>query len=81
MDISLTGNVLTISGEKKEEREEKNERYHAIERQFSSFSRSFILPADVREDGIEASYKDGVLHLDIPKSEPAKQKKISVKMN
>jgi HSP20 family protein len=81
LDISLTGNVLIIRGEKKEEREEKNERYHAIERQFGSFSRSFILPADVREDGTEASYKDGVLRVNIPKSEPAKQKKISVKMN
>ncbi|MGA2404847.1 MAG: Hsp20/alpha crystallin family protein, partial [Syntrophobacteraceae bacterium] len=57
LDISLTGNILTIRGEKKEEREEKNERYYTIERQFGSFSRSFMLPSDVKEDGIEASYK------------------------
>jgi HSP20 family protein len=81
LDISLTGNVLTIRGEKKEEREEKNERYHSIERQFGSFSRSFMLPADVKESGIEAVYKDGVLRVTIPKSERAKQKKIPVKMN
>jgi len=81
LDISLTGNVLIISGEKKEKREEKNERYHTIERQFGSFSRSFMLPADVKEEGIEAVYKDGVLRVTIPKSERAKQKKIPVKMN
>jgi len=81
LDISLTGNVLTIRGEKKEEREEKNERYYTLERQFGSFTRSFMLPADVKEDGIEASYKGGVLRVNIPKSERAKQKKIPVKMN
>ncbi|MGO9020003.1 MAG: Hsp20/alpha crystallin family protein [Syntrophobacteraceae bacterium] len=81
LDISLAGNVLTIRGEKKEEREEKNERYYTLERQFGSFSRSFMLPADVKEEGIEASYKGGVLRVNIPKSERAKQKKIPVKMN
>ena len=81
LEISLTGNVLTIMGEKKEEREEKNERYYTLERQFGSFTRSFMLPADVKEDGIEASYKGGVLRVNIPKSERAKQKKIPVKMN
>jgi len=81
LDISLTGNVLTIRGEKKEERDERSERYYSIERQFGSFSRSFLLPADVKEDGIEAAYKDGVLRVTIPKSERAKQKKIHVKMN
>ncbi|MFZ0929005.1 MAG: Hsp20/alpha crystallin family protein [Syntrophobacteraceae bacterium] len=81
LDISLTGNVLTIRGEKKEEREEKNERYYTLERQFGSFSRSFMLPADVKEEGIEASCKGGVLRVNIPKSERAKQKKIPVKMN
>ena len=81
LDISLTGNVLTIRGEKKEEREEKNERYYTLERQFGSFTRSFMLPADVKEDGIEASYKGGVLRVNIPQSERAKQKKIPVKMN
>jgi HSP20 family protein len=81
LDISLAGNVLNIRGEKKEEREEKNGRYYTVERQFGSFSRSFMLPSDVKEDGIEASYKGGVLRVNIPKSERAKQKKIPVKMN
>jgi HSP20 family protein len=81
LDISLAGNVLTIRGEKKEEREEKNERYYTVEREFGSFIRSFMMPADVKEDGIEASYRDGVLRVSIPKSQRAKQKKITVKMN
>lgn len=81
LDISLAGNVITIRGEKKEEREEKRERYYSMERQFGSFSRSFMLPSDVKEDGIEASFRDGVLRVTIPKSEHAKQRKIPVKMN
>jgi HSP20 family protein len=81
LDIGLAGNVLTISGEKKEEREEKSERFYAVERQFGSFSRSFMLPSDVKEEGIDANYKDGVLTVTIPKTEHAKQKKIKVKMN
>lgn len=81
LDISLSRNVLTIRGEKKEEREEKTERYYTVERQFGSFSRSFMLPADVKEEGIEAAYKDGVLRVTIPKLEMAKHKKIPVKMS
>ena len=79
LDISLSGNLLTIRGEKKEEREEKTERYYTVERQFGSFSRTFMLPSDVKEEGIEASYKDGVLNVTIPKSARTKQKKIQVK--
>jgi HSP20 family protein len=79
LDISLSGNVLTISGEKKQEREEKTEHYYSVERQFGSFSRSFMLPGDVKEEGIEANYKDGVLTVTFPKTEHARQKKIEVK--
>ncbi|HYA40645.1 MAG TPA: Hsp20/alpha crystallin family protein [Syntrophobacteraceae bacterium] len=81
LDIALTGNVLTIRGEKKQEHQEKNEHYYTIERQFGSFNRSFMLPADVKEEGIEAAYRDGVLRVTIPKSDHAKQRKIHVKMN
>jgi len=79
LDITLSGNTLSVSGEKKEQNEQKGERFHTIERRFGSFSRSFMLPGDVKEQGIEATYKDGVLQLTIPKAEPAKQKKIEVK--
>jgi len=79
LDISLAGNVLTIKGEKKDERTGQNEFYHYCERQFGSFTRSFTLPSDVREEGIEATYKDGVLQVRIPKTERAEKKRIEVK--
>lgn len=79
LDINMTGNVLTVSGEKKEEHEEKDKRHYLLERSFGSFSRSFTLPTDVNSEGIEANYKDGVLTMKIPKSEQAKQKKIEVR--
>ncbi len=79
IDISLSGNVLTISGEKQDERTEEKENYFYSERQFGSFSRSFTLPSDVKEEGIEATYKDGVLQVTVPKSETIQRKKIEVK--
>ena len=80
LDISVTGNVLTISGEKKSERDEKKEGYHLIERTFGSFTRSMTLPGEVKADEVTATYKDGVLKLVIPKTEAAKRKKIEVKV-
>jgi HSP20 family protein len=79
VDIELVGNVLTIRGEKKSEREEKKERAQYIERRFGSFSRSFSLPTDALADKIDASFRDGVLTLRIPKSEQAKPKTIAIK--
>ncbi|MBW1974910.1 MAG: Hsp20/alpha crystallin family protein [Deltaproteobacteria bacterium] len=79
LDISITGNVLTVKGEKKQEREEKGESFHRVERSFGSFTRSITLPVDVDPNGVEAVYKDGVLKLTIPKTEKSKRKKIEVK--
>lgn len=79
LDISITGNVLTVKGEKKQEREEKGESFHWVERTYGSFARSFTLPAYVDSNKIEATYKDGVLRLLIPKTEKSKRKKIEVK--
>lgn len=79
IDISIVGNVLTVKGEKKQEKEEKNESYHRIERSYGSFSRSISLPAEVNPEGVEAVYKDGVLKLTIPKAEKSKPKKIEIK--
>ncbi len=79
IDISLTGDVLTIKGEKKSEREEKKENYHLVERSYGSFSRSLRLPAAVEADKIEASYKKGVLTVTCPKQEVVKPKAIKVK--
>ncbi|MEJ2071800.1 MAG: Hsp20/alpha crystallin family protein [Syntrophobacterales bacterium] len=61
INISVTGEVLTIKGEKKSEKEEKEENYHLVERSYGSFSRSLVLPAAVDLDKIEAKYDKGVL--------------------
>jgi HSP20 family protein len=79
IDISLSGEVLTIKGEKKSEREEKKENYHLVERSYGSFSRAVRLPAAVDADKIEANYKQGVLTITCPKKEEAKPKAITIK--
>ena len=79
IDIALNGRILTIKGERKEEKEEKKRSYHRIERRYGSFFRSFELPADVDASSVEATYKDGVLKLSLPKTEEQSLKKIEVK--
>jgi HSP20 family protein len=80
IDISLSDGLLTIKGEKKQEREEKEEDYHLVERSYGTFTRSIRLPKEVRRDKISASYKNGVLKVTLPKSEEAKQKEIKIKV-
>ncbi|MEQ8575879.1 MAG: Hsp20/alpha crystallin family protein, partial [Fulvivirga sp.] len=65
--VDIVNNKLTISSEKKDEKEEVNENYTRKEFSYNSFSRAFILPESVEVDKIEASYKDGILKLDLPK--------------
>jgi len=72
--VSLDGDLLTIKGEKKEEKEIKDKQYHTIERRSGSFYRSVRLPAEVENDKVEAAFKDGVLTLKLPKSKAAKEK-------
>ncbi len=79
IDISLVGDMLTIKGEKKSEREEKKENYHLVERNCGSFSRSLALPAAVNAEKIEAKYEKGVLTITCPKKEPVKPKTIEIK--
>ena len=79
IDISLSNGVLTIKGEKKQEREEKEGDYHLTERSFGAFMRAVQLPTEVQSDKIEASYKNGVLKITLPKSEEAK-KEIKIKV-
>lgn len=78
IDISLSNGVLTIKGEKKQEREEKEGDYHFTERSFGTFTRAIQLPAEVQSEKIEASYKNGVLKIILPKSEEAKRKQIKI---
>ncbi len=79
--VSITGDQLTISGERRHEAEEKGRTFHRIERAYGKFQRSLILPADIQADKVKASYKDGVLELNMPKSEKAKSREITIESN
>lgn len=79
IDIQIRGGLLTIKGSKKEEKEEKGRTFHRVERTAGSFTRSVTLPCDVRESDAKADYKDGVLSLTMPKTEPIKAVKVAVK--
>ena len=79
--ITLHENVLSIRGEKKQEKEEKDVNYHRIERSYGTFERQFALPTGVKSDKIDASYKDGILTVTLPKVEEAKPKEIEVKVS
>lgn len=78
--ITMQQNVLTIRGEKKQETETKDSNFHRVERSYGSFQRSFSLPTHVKNEKIEASYKDGILTVTLPKAEEAKPKQIEVKV-
>lgn len=77
--VSLDGDTLTISGERKQEEEKKEGGGYRSERFFGRFQRSITLPAKVQANKIEAAYKDGVLTVTVPKAEEAKPKQIQVK--
>ena len=79
IDIQVNGNLLTISGERKEEKEEKGKSYHRIERRTGTFSRSVTLPCQIAEKTIDAKYENGTLTVSMPKSDEAKGHKIAVK--
>jgi HSP20 family protein len=76
--VTVEDGVLTIQGERKQEKEEKGKKYHRVERSYGSFIRSFTLPDLVDEEKVKAEFKDGVLNLRLPKSEKAKPKAIEV---
>jgi HSP20 family protein len=76
--LHLENNVLTLRGERKFEKETKDENYHRIERSYGNFSRSFSIPASVDEEKIRADYKDGVLKIMLPKKEQSKPKQIKI---
>jgi len=79
--INVLDDVLSISGERKYEKEEKGKKYHRVERAYGSFVRSFTLPEDADGSKVSAEYKDGVLHVRLPKSEKARPKSIEVKVS
>ncbi len=79
-DLSLSEGMLTIKGEKKQEKGEKEENYHLVERRYGNFSRAISLPQGVASDKIRASYKNGILTVRIPKLGEAKMKEIKIKV-
>jgi HSP20 family protein len=79
IDISVYGNTLTISGEKKEAKEDQNDGFYHVESTYGSFRREVALPMEVDEKKIEAVYKDGVLSVTLPKAEKSKAVKVQVK--
>ena len=74
IEVTLANGLLTIKGEKKRESEEKDKDFYRKERAFGSFHRTITLPGEVDESGIAASFKKGVLIIDLPKSEEAQKK-------
>ena len=78
--VTVQDDVLTISGERTFEKEEKGRKYHRMERAYGSFARSFTLPEDADGEKVAAEFKNGVLKVHLPKSEKAKPKSIEVKI-
>jgi len=81
LNVEIENNILTVSGEKREERQEgsENRRYHLWERRYGSFRRSFTLPRTVDAEKVEARFDNGILTIQMPKSAEAKSRKIEVK--
>jgi HSP20 family protein len=79
VSVEVHGDVIEVRGEKRSEREEKDERRHVIERSYGSFSRSFSLPANADAGRIAASFKEGVLTIEIPKTQESKPKQVDIK--
>lgn len=79
INLNVENNTLTISGERKFEKEEDNKQYHRVESHYGSFTRSFSLPENADYDSIDASYKNGILTITVDKSEKSLKKQIEIK--
>jgi HSP20 family protein len=80
LHVTVENGVLTVTGERKFEKEEKDKKYHRIERAYGSFVRSFSVPDDADDSKVSAQFKDGVLTVHLTKSEKARPKSIEVKL-
>jgi len=76
--VEVKNNTLCLKGERKFEKDVKEENYHRIERSYGAFYRVFSLPANINQNKVKASYKNGVLEISIPKEEKSKPKQVSV---
>ena len=81
LDVTVENNTLVVKGERKFEKEEKEENFHRIERRYGSFSRAFTLPTTVEPENIDAKYDNGVLKLELKKKPEAQPKQIKVNVN
>ena len=81
VDVAITDNVLTIKGEKKAEKEEKKKDFHLVERSYGSFSRSLVLPFAVDPSKANATFKNGVLSISLPKPPESKEKSKKIAIN
>jgi HSP20 family protein len=79
--VTVESGTLTISGERKAEKEEKGRRFHRVERYFGRFERSFTIPDNTEADHVKAEFKDGVLRVHLAKSEKARPKQIEVNVS
>ncbi len=79
LDVSLEGNHLRIKGEKKEERKEEQKGHYLLERSYGTFERHLTLPENLDAGKVDARFKNGVLHITVPKTEEAAPKKIDIK--
>ena len=79
--VTVESGTLTISGERKAEKEEKGRKFHRVERYYGRFERSFSIPDDAEAGDVKAEFKDGVLRVHLAKSEKARPKQIEVKVN
>ena len=79
--VTVESGTLTISGERKAEKEQKGRRFHRVERYYGRFERSFSVPDDAEADDVKAEFKDGVLRVHLAKSEKARPKQIEVKVS
>ncbi len=80
VQLSISGDLLTVKGEKKQEQEEKDEHHHYVERSYGAFQRSFRLPVEVDSDKVQAKFDKGVLRITLPKTARAKKKEIKVQV-
>jgi HSP20 family protein len=80
IQVEYNNGYVTIKGEKKFEHEEKKKDFHRIERSYGSFSRMFEIPSEIKEEGIKAEYKNGVLELSLPMKDPAKSTARKIKI-
>ena len=80
VNVAISGDVLTIKGEKKKEEEEKDKHHYRTEHHYDSFQRSFQLPSSIKADKIQADFDKGILKVTLPKVEEAKKKEVKIKV-